>query len=195
MRFLSKDEVIDMPSIHERKDVSYILLPNTVDVIVSDNLVPHEINPTTFAFVFTDDGKLIMANNRRRGPEVAGGHIEGDETSLDGAKREAWEETGAHVDQLTPVGFFRSVTEGEMPENYRYPYPVSCQQFFAGIANRIDKYEVNDECLEPFTLAPSGAKAVLKESEFLLYKVALRKLFPHLADELEGIRNNRHVVF
>lgn len=71
MRFLSKDEVIDMPSIHERTDVSYILLPNTVDVIVSDNLVPREINPTTFAFVFTEDGKLIMANNRRRGPEVA----------------------------------------------------------------------------------------------------------------------------
>jgi 8-oxo-dGTP pyrophosphatase MutT (NUDIX family) len=175
-----------MPSIHERTDVSYILLPNTVDVIVSDNLVPREINPTTFAFVFTEDGKLIMANNRRRGPEVAGGHIEGDETSLDGAKREVWEETGAHVDELTPVGFFRSVTEGEMPENYRYPYPVSCQQFFAGIATRIDKYEVNDECLEPFTLEPTGAKAVLNEGEFLLYKVALREIFPHLADELEG---------
>jgi len=186
MKILNTDEVLDMPSIHVRKDVSYILLPNTVDVIVSDNLLPREINPTTFAFVFTEDGKLIMANNRRRGPEVAGGHIEGDETALEGAKREALEETGAHVDELTPVGFFRSVTEGEMPENYRYPYPVSCQQFFAGIATRIDKYEANDECLEPFTLEPTGAKAVLKEAEFLLYKVALRDYFPQLADELEG---------
>ncbi|WP_315922071.1 NUDIX domain-containing protein [Mesorhizobium sp. SP-1A] len=186
MKILTKDEVLDMPSIHERKDVSYILVPNTVDVIVSDDLLPREINPTTFAFVFTEDGKLVMANNRRRGPEVAGGHIEGDETSMEGAKREALEETGAHVDELTPVGFFRSVTEGEEPENYRYPYPVSCQQFFAGIATRIDKYEANDECLEPFTLEPTGAKAVLKEAEFLLYKVALRDYFPQLADELEG---------
>lgn len=33
---------------------------------------------------------------------------------------------------------------------------------------------------------PTGAKAVLQEAEFLLYKVALRDYFPQLADELEG---------
>lgn len=194
MRILPSTEVINMPSIHHRNDVSYILLPNKVDVIVSDDLLPREINPTTFAFVFTEEGKLIMANNRRRGPEVAGGHIEDDETSMEGAKREVWEETGAHTDNLTPIGFFRSVTEGEKPDSYRYPYPLSCQQFFAGIATRIDKYEANDECLEPLTLEPNAAKAILKEAEFMLYKVALRQYFPQLADELKCVLDEDHIV-
>lgn len=183
MRFLDETEVMDAKAVHRRHDVAYIPKPNVVDAVVSGSLLDPSLNPTAFAFVFTPDGALVLANNRRRGPEVAGGHIEPGETAAQGAVREAREETGALLDGVFPVGFFRSVTEAERPEGYRYPHPVSCQQFFAAVTDRFEAYSPNDECLEPITLSPAGAKETLREAEYVLYSVALRRLFPALAEE------------
>jgi len=183
MHVLDEDEVLEAQAVHRRHDVAYIPAPNVVDVVVSDSLLVPGINPTAFAFVFTPEGSLVLANNRRRGPEVAGGHIEPGETAEQGAVREAREETGAVLAGLVPVGFFRSVTQAVKPEGYRYPHPVSCQQFFAAVAASFDAYVPNDECLEPITLSPSEARNVLRDAEFILYQSALRKLFPGLADD------------
>lgn len=182
MHALEIDEVLAARAEHRRHDVAYIPVPNVVDVVVSDSVLVPEVNPTAFVFVFTPEGSLVMANNRRRGLEVAGGHIEPGETAEQGAIREAREETGAAVEGLLPVGFFRSLTQAERPEGYRYPFPVSCQQFFAAIAERIEAYVPNDECLEPVTLTPDEAMSTLREAESILFQAALRKLFPDLAD-------------
>lgn len=167
------------------ENIPYILLPNKVDVVASSYASPKNVNPTAFMFAFTKEGDLVLAQNRRRGYEIPGGHIEhSDGNSLTAAVRECREETGAVVGFCQAIGYFESFTEGKKPKSYRYPYPVSCQQFFAGIVERFDPYTVNDECLMPSFLKPNEVKEALKEQEYLLYLEALRALFPEIADDL-----------
>lgn len=174
------------------ENIPYILLPNKVEVVVSNEASGADVNPTAFMFLFTKDGELILAQNRRRGLEIPGGHIEPeDANSMAGAIRECFEETGAVVKECQPVGYFKSTTEGEKPDVYRYPYPISCQQFFAGIVDHIGGYVENDECLLPAVVPANMVKEYLKEQEYLLYLEALKTFFPEIADELAYLETVR----
>lgn len=180
MTHLTIQELKALSCVMTRTDVSYIPTPNTVDVLISDLPAPANITPTAFMFAFTPTGDLVLSNNRRRGLEVPGGHVEPGESMKVAAKRETFEETGALMDSCFPVGIFRNTTEGQRPEGYRYPFPLSCQQFYAGVATALMRYVENDECLSPEIVKPGDVHKKLSVGEYELYKVAFEKLFPNL---------------
>ena len=181
---MSFDEVVAMPGLHAEADVAYIPLPNIVDIVFTDRLAADVLTPTAFVFPFLDDGRVVLATNRRRGLEVPGGHRDqlpdgqGLETPEETAAREAFEEAGAVVADLVPIGFLRARTTAAKPEGYRYPHPLSCQQFYAGRVTAMHDYVENDECLAPEALTPEDAEKRLRGRALELYRRAYRTMFP-----------------
>jgi 8-oxo-dGTP pyrophosphatase MutT (NUDIX family) len=194
MRYLTKDELLATASAFYTENAEYLPRPNRIDVILSDSVAPADLNKTAFVLAFTEDGDIVLENDVKRGRiEVPGGHIE-DQDALPGkkhvipaanaAEREGAEEAAVVMKSIQPIGIFRSHTEGAKPDGYPYPYPVSCQQFFAGIVERIDLDLLKkDDSHGPIIIQPQDAEAKLQAKEFVLYKHALATLFPDLAVE------------
>lgn len=171
---LTIDELIALAPVATEHDLPYLPIPNRVDAVLSDRVAPSDINPTAFVFPLLPDGSMMMAHNTRRGLEIPGGHREGDETAEHAAARETKEEAGCIMDSIRPIGIFRSTTEGARPDGYRYPYPVSCQQFFAGVVAEVDaEYIANDECHAPVRLTPDEVLAHVGERTAALYRAAV----------------------
>ena len=143
-----------MEILHTILDVPYLPLPNRIEVIATDELAPTELTKTAFMIPFDNQGRVGIAHNVRRGLEIAGGHVEPGETLTSAAHRECFEETGLWVSGIQAIGYLRMTSEGEVPDGWKYPHPVSYQQFFAGRVIRQVAYEVNDECQEPAFLTP-----------------------------------------
>ena len=101
--------------VHVEYDVSYLPTPNKVEVVITSELAPADLTKTAFMVPVCDDGGIIIAVNQRRGLEIAGGHIESDETAEDAAFREAFEETGTTVSNVTPIGFLRMTSTADAP--------------------------------------------------------------------------------
>jgi 8-oxo-dGTP diphosphatase len=164
-------------------DVRYIPIPNHCDVVISNKLAPDNLTLTAFCFPFLENGSVILANNRRRGIEVPGGHREWLNTGTIHERlemtaiREAIEETGNVVVDICPVGFMRSYSTGQKPDNYKYPFPYSCQQFFTGFAQPLGDYIENDECKTPIIVEPLEVHKYLTGRTFRLYLEAFNLLF------------------
>ena len=139
-----------MSVVFRTENVSYLPLPNFVEVVVSDQSCDPVLTRTAFMIPVHPDGSIVLAQNRRRGVEIAGGHVEPGETLVEAATREALEEVGCTVADVRPIGFLRMVSSGEVPNDYPYPHPLSYQQFFAGRVVEQHKYVVNDECGLPY---------------------------------------------
>lgn len=137
---LSLLEAIREPAAFTTENKSYLPLPNRVDVVITDQLAPKEFTSTAFIIAFHKAG-TIGANNKRRGIEIPGGHIEHNESAKEAAIRECFEETGYNVQHVTPIGFLRMISEGDVDDNYKYPHPISFQQFFTG--KTVGKISVN----------------------------------------------------
>lgn len=133
-------------------DIDWLPKPNMVEIILSSEVAPVELTRTAFMIPVREDGAVVLAVNRRRGLEIAGGHVEEGETLEEAASREAYEETGAWVADAQPIGYLRMTVAAEQADDYPYPYPVSYQQFYAGRLIDLDTYAANDECLEPVVL-------------------------------------------
>lgn len=181
--YLTFEELTEAEGVEAEDNISYIPSPNVVDVVISEFLAVDELTPTSFAFAFFDNGDVLLANNRRRQIEVPGGHRDRLpsgvlEHPVAGAKREVLEETGAEVDKLWPVGFMRARSSGEIPEAYRYPFPISCQQFFAGRIVSIQDFVETDECRSPVRLTHEEALERLKGRTLALYQAARDITFP-----------------
>lgn len=199
--FLTSEEMLALEGVEQEVDVSYIPLPNTVDVVISDVLSPQAITPTAFAFPFFDNGDVLLAHNRRRQVEVPGGHRDPippkgmtlaevlllpasvlktirKEHPAVAAARETHEETGAVVSELVPVGFMRSRSDGVEPQGYKYPYPVACQQFFAGMITTVRDFKETDECKPPVRLTHEQAEEAFNGRTLELYRAAREAMFP-----------------
>jgi 8-oxo-dGTP pyrophosphatase MutT (NUDIX family) len=199
--FMTEDEMLAMEGTAAEADVSYIPLPNSVDVVLSDILSPEAVTPTAFVFPFFDNGDILLAHNRRRQIEVPGGHRDPippkgmtladalllpvlalnalkKEHPTVAARRETSEEAGAVVNHLVPVGFMRSHSEGLKPDGYKYPWPNSCQQFFAGLIERVTPFEETDECRPPVRLTHEQAEQAFNGRTLALYRAARAVLFP-----------------
>jgi hypothetical protein len=196
MNYMTIEQLMSSASVFSTPNVPYLPLPNTVDVIISDLVAPDELNPTAFLLAFDEDGNLILADDVKRNRiEVPGGHIDPEDRAVtnryaiaaaNGAIREGGEEAAIAIEEIQPLGIFRSNTQGPKPESQRHPYPhpVSTQQFFMGIAKGIDLSLLKKEDSHgPVLLAPQDAEVKLQAKEFVLYKHALATLFPELAVE------------
>jgi 8-oxo-dGTP diphosphatase len=128
------------------ENVGYLPQPNTIEVVVTDEPPPRDLTTTAFLLPIFDDGSVLLSRHRRRGVEPAGGHIEPGETPEQAAARELYEETGCVVRDVRPVGYLRMTSHADAPPGWRYPHPVSYQQFFIGRVMRLDPYVVNAEC-------------------------------------------------
>lgn len=171
------EQALQLPAAIVSPNKPYLPLPNRVEVVLTDELAPEALTKTAFMLPVRRDGALIMAQNRRRALEFAGGHIEAGETAEEGARRECHEETGYLVKSVVPIGFLRMISEGEAPEGYGYPHPVSFQQFFAGIVHLKDTtFAPTDECDWPQQLNAAEVRERLSASRYAFYEAALRNL-------------------
>jgi 8-oxo-dGTP diphosphatase len=55
----------------------------------------------------------VLTAHKNRGWEFPGGKVEQGETLHEAALREVWEETGAIVESLTPIGEYKVIGDGE----------------------------------------------------------------------------------
>lgn len=167
--------------VHVEYDVAYLPTPNTVEVVITSDLAPAELTKTAFMVPVCDDGGIIIAVNQRRGLEIAGGHIEADETAEDAAFREAFEETGTTVSNVTPIGFLRMTSKAAgAPEGYAYPFPISYQQFFAGSVENVEPYTDNDECSAPVKIYDTLDRRITRKSITLFGNAALKTVLGYL---------------
>ena len=58
------------------RDLAYLPLPNRVEVVLDGRPAPSGLTRTAFVPAFLEGGEVVMAVNRRRGPEIPGGHID-----------------------------------------------------------------------------------------------------------------------
>lgn len=142
-----------MKIVHTDYNVPYLPLPNRVDVILSDQEVDPALAKTSFLIPLFEDGDVLLSVHQRRGIEISGGHIEPGETMRVAAKREGFEETGAHVNTLVPIGYLRMSSEGTVPADWKYPHPLSYQQFYAGMVDELVEYTPNEECAAPLRVS------------------------------------------
>lgn len=138
-----------MELIHTTKNVNYLPLPNRVDFIATQIMASIHLTKTSFVIPFVDTENVILVNNVRRGYEIPGGHVEPNEMLIEAAQRECLEETGYEINDLVPVGFLRMTSEGDPPLEWKYPHPISYQQFFTGVVNHSNIFVPNDECFKP----------------------------------------------
>jgi 8-oxo-dGTP diphosphatase len=131
------------------KEVDYLPKPNSVQTFLASYKAPLNLTSTAFVVPVLPTGEIVFAHNRKRGIEIPGGHIEKGETAEMAAVREAFEETGYVVADLEPIGFLQMNILCNKPDDYRYPYPMSYQQFFTGKVVAKSEYKENDECLVP----------------------------------------------
>lgn len=127
-------------------DLPYLPKPNSVEVWLSGETADPRLTASAFIIPMFDDGSIALAVNRFRGLEIAGGHIEEGESFSVAVSRECKEETGIIVANVIPIGFLKMETRGTIPQGYRYPHPVSYQQFFVGMVSAITEPLVDDEC-------------------------------------------------
>lgn len=140
-------------TVHVQRDVGYLPSPNRVELVLDPTPPPKNLTLSSFVIPIMADGRIVMAYNRRRGVEVPGGHIEPGESQEIAARREGLEETGAQLGKIKALGHLRMTSSGTVPNDWKYPHPLSYQSFFAAPVITIEPYTENDECLAPVILS------------------------------------------
>ena len=120
-------------------------MPLRVTGYLSNEVPPLEYVTSARAFVFRDDGVLVM-RNLDEVHVLPGGQRERDETLLQTAKREVLEETGWEIAIGEMVGFIHLRHLGRKPPDFPYLYPDFVQVV----------YESEAVCHEPGSMVPDG---------------------------------------
>lgn len=66
------------------------------------------------------NGKYLLTHNKFRGVEFPGGKVEQEETSLEAAKRELYEETGGVIDTIRYIGTYTVCAEKPFKKDVYY---------------------------------------------------------------------------
>jgi 8-oxo-dGTP pyrophosphatase MutT (NUDIX family) len=174
-KVFTKDAVL----MHIEDNLSYLPQPNSLEIILGSEESPAPLTPTAFVFPFTNDGKMVLARHigeeASRGISVPGGHVDPGEDSLAAARREGWEETGVVIGDMIPVGYQRSTIHGPVPDDYRYPAPVSHQQFYAGLVVKGPGEVTEEQCGDPLVIDPAdGLKALCRRRDRMLCFAAIK---------------------
>jgi 8-oxo-dGTP pyrophosphatase MutT (NUDIX family) len=142
-----------MQLVATHNDISWLPSGSTVEVWIGDQEPPPELVTASFAFLFADDGMVLMANVLKRGADIPGGHVESGETPENAIIRETVEETGAHIRILCVVGYLK-INVPNPPQGYRYPTPVAYQSFYSAAVVERGAHTMPEECGEPLLLDP-----------------------------------------
>jgi len=111
------------------QDLTWLPKPNECQLVLSFQPPPQALVGTALVLAFMGD-RLLMTELVRRGWDIPGGHVEAGEQPEEAARREVYEETGAALGRLRPLGYHHLHLLGPRPESYRYPYPVCYQVFY-----------------------------------------------------------------
>ena len=182
---LSLASLLALPSVMSTVDVPWLPFPNTVDVVLTDCEPPRELTRTAFAVLLTPEGDVLMANNRRRGLEFPGGHIDAGESFEEAVRRECREECGVEPGKLHALLLQRMVSSGTVMADWKYPHPAGFQRFYTGIVhNAPEDYVENDECLRPVLLSRDVALSSdgpLNTARRVMLESAYSLLYNHLS--------------
>jgi 8-oxo-dGTP diphosphatase len=97
---------------------------------------------------------IICKHKNRETWETSGGHIEQNETSIEAAKRELYEETGAIEFDIIPICDYWACDEPHETENIEW----SNGQVFLAIVNKLGEIPKNSEmeCIDFFKEFPQN---------------------------------------
>ena len=128
-----------------------------------------------FVVIFTRyNSKWVFCKHKERATwETPGGHIEQGESTLDAAKRELYEESGAVEFDITPIcDYCVLMEEGDV----LYPSRANGQVFYAnvGVIGKLPLSEM--EKIQFFEKLPAN----------LTYPDILRVIFPHAIAEMQN---------
>lgn len=168
-----------MEIIHTTYNAQYLPLPNRVEFVATRKMAPFELTKTSFVIPFIDNNQVIMAYNQRRGREIPGGHVDPGESLIEAAIRECLEETGYEINDIIPIGFLRMISDGEVPQGWNYPHPISYQQIFAGEISCKHKFIVNSECREPEIINVNNLD-ILSSEQKMLITAAQRSIYHNI---------------
>lgn len=135
------------------EDIDRLPAPNMVEFLRGPAPSPEGLTTAAYAIPFFEDGRIALAVHHgaeaHRGISLPGGHIDPGETPAQAAVREALEETGVVVTDIVAVGFIRMHLRGARPPGYKYPFPVSYQQVYAGRAIAVQPHSETGDCAPP----------------------------------------------
>jgi 8-oxo-dGTP diphosphatase len=115
-----------------------------------------------------------MTDLVRRGWDIPGGHVEPGEWPEATVRREVYEETGAILGDLEPLGYQAIRILGSVPPGYRYPSPDSYQVFYLAHVVALDAFVPTTEARGRALLPPSLARTTAwAQQNRELYEVAL----------------------
>ena len=159
-----------MELIHTTHNVKYLPLPNRVEFVATQKIAPIHLTKTSFVIPFLNSEHVVLANNQRRGLEIPGGHVEDGEQLFQAAQREGLEETGYVINDIIPIGFLKMTSDGSIPDDWKYPHPISYQQFFAGEVSKWVGFSENDECKNPVALSMNSLDQLTEQQIALISK-------------------------
>lgn len=139
----------------------------------TDELPAPGICGTAFAFAFQED-RMLLTRLKKRGWDIPGGHIEGDESPEQAAVRETMEEAGVLVEPAQLIGIQELEVFGPLPR-HGWSSPLSAQVFYLCRVVEVLPFVPTDEALERGFFAPVDIRAIPTITNHdLLYEIALR---------------------
>ncbi len=165
------------------QDLIWLPKPNECQLVLSFQPPPQELVGTALVLAFMGD-RLLMTELVSRGWDVPGGHVEAGEQPEETARREVYEETGATLGPLHPLGYHRLRLLGPRPESYRYPYPTCYQAFYYAQTTALPDFLATTETRGRALFPPTEARTLRwVQVNVGLYEAALA------LSELEGMHN------
>ena len=147
-----------MTTLLSKHHVDFMPEPNEYHLVLDNILPPQSLITAALALIF-DGNRFLMTYLNDRGWDIPGGHLEPGESPEMAVRREIYEETAAHVRDLSLFAHEEFIIYGSVPVQYKYPYPTSYQVFYLGFVASLDPFVANRETRARKLLSPKEARA------------------------------------